>query len=74
MDETGTEEGLFGAVEKGTDSLIGEIDRLTRRGKEGREEAIEELKQKADELRKAVDPPGDADEFRKTVDPPGDPE
>ena len=58
MDETGSEDGLFGAVEQGADSLIGQIERLTQGGKEGRERTIEELKQKADELRKtAARPP-----------------
>ena len=57
MDETGSEDGLFGAVEQGADSLIGQIERLTRGGKEGRERAIEELEQKADELQKTPSHP-----------------
>lgn len=58
LDESGAEDGLFGAVEKGADSLINQIERLARGGKEGREQAIQELKQKADELRQAAaDPP-----------------
>jgi len=51
LDESGTEDGLFGAVEQGADSLIGQIERLARGGDEGRAEANEELKQKADDLR-----------------------
>ncbi len=57
MDETGTDDGLFGAVEAGSDSLIGQIEQLAREGDEARSHAIEELRQKADELRKKVADP-----------------
>jgi len=37
LDETDTDDGLFGASEAGSDSLLGQIEKLTRGGDEPRE-------------------------------------
>ena len=58
MDESGTEDGLFGASEAGSDSLIGQIELLVRGSEEDRSKAIELLQERGEELKKkVVDPP-----------------
>jgi hypothetical protein len=51
MDESESDDGLFGGMEEGEDSLIGQIEALVRGGEEGRDAAIRRLKRSADELR-----------------------
>lgn len=51
MDESESDDGLFGGMEEGEDSLIGQIEALVRGGEEGRDDAIRRLKRSADELR-----------------------
>ncbi len=51
MDESDSDDGLFGGMEEGEDSLIGQIEALVRGGEEGRDAAIRRLKRSADELR-----------------------
>ena len=62
MDETGTEDGLFGGSEAGSDALIGQIEQLVRGAGDARRRPIEDLMQKAEEVRKkVVDPPPDSE-------------
>lgn len=51
MDEIESDDGLFGGMEEGADSLIVQIEALVRGGEEGRDAAIRRLKRSADELR-----------------------
>ncbi len=51
MDESDSDDGHFGGMEEGEDSLIGQIEALVRGGEEGRDAAIRRLKRSADELR-----------------------
>jgi hypothetical protein len=60
MDESGTEDGFFGVSDAESDTFVGRVERAVRGSDRDRRRAIEELKQKGDELRKKiVDPPSD---------------
>lgn len=54
MDASGTEDGLFGASEAGADSLIGQIEQLVRGDEESRSEAVDQLKERGDDLKKKI--------------------
>lgn len=59
MDESESDDGLFGGMEEGEDSLIAQIEALVRGGEEGRDDAIRRLKRSADELRRRHKAPDD---------------
>jgi hypothetical protein len=65
MDESGTDDGLFGGSEAGTDSLVGQIEQLVRGGDAQRAQARERLKERGEDLKEK------GEELRKRVlDPP----
>jgi len=51
MDESGTEDGLFGGSEAGSDSLIGQIELLVRGSEAERAAALDQLKVRSAELK-----------------------
>jgi len=61
MDRTGSDDGLFGASEAGSDTFIGQVERVVRGGDEERKRAIDDLKKRGDDLRRKVDPPDELD-------------
>jgi hypothetical protein len=60
MDASGGEDGLFGASDAGSDTFVGQVERLVRGGETERSEAMRQLKQRGEELtKKVVRPPDD---------------
>lgn len=62
MDASGSEDGLFGASDAGSDTFVGQVERLVRGGETERSEAIRQLKQRGEELKKKVVRPEDETE------------
>lgn len=56
MDRDGSDDGLFGASEAGSDSFIGQVERVVRGGDGERKRAIDDLKKRGEDLRRKVDP------------------
>ena len=57
MDASGSEDGLFGASDADSDTFVGQVERLVRGGEKERDEAIRELRERGDELKRRVMPP-----------------
>lgn len=68
MDASGTEDGLFGASRAGSDTFIGQVERIVRGGDEEHARAIDELRQRGEELKDRSEEPG-----RTRSEPPHSP-